>query len=271
MWLVPNTLDVTSLYEKLTQVVLMYHPAYIILRVNLDAPSWWAELHPLELVSDAGEVRRVQSLSSLVWRHEVSRKLRRLMESIADGPFASHVIGYQLRFTTPWSPGAAMPRIDYSVPARKGFQRWLHGRYCTDQALQEAWHEPSITRESAQLPLVEGDAPGSEEQVRDAYRYHAWIVADVHASIARFMKRVCDGGTLVGVTCPVESLSAVDEALMYWDKLLLASDDVDFLLVRACGSDEAVPQAYRDIEQLCSIRGKAWFVERQLDSTGVVA
>lgn len=261
LWCGLNLLDVTDLYAQLTDIVINVPNALILLQVNVDVPSWWVDYYPNELSLSHDGNLGLQSMSSLIWRHQVGRKLRRLIEMLAEGPFARYVIGFHL--TTRWHRSRFQPPLgfDYSQASLGGFRRWLHGRYASDAALQDAWGLPHVTRDTAQFPTDVADAESNNGQAHpwflDAQHYHAWIAADSGSWFCGLVKRISEGSGLVGISCVGSSLRSIDRGHQYWKKRLLASPDIDFIVgTSACSSGT---------EDSCcnlgSVHGKLWFAD----------
>lgn len=231
LWCGPNLLDITTLYSRLTDIVLYQPDALILLAVDVDAPDWWADLYPNESMLCSNGERGLQSMSSLVWRHQVGGKLRRLVEFVAQGPFARHVVGYYLvsYLTIGCQPDSGL--LDYSHPATLGFRRWLHEQYTSDHQLQDAWGRVDVTRDAAEIPQVFMDQDvHSDPQALDALRYQAWATADALTSLCRLVKGVTSHQLLAGTACTDLGLVLVPEAHNYWHELLAQSDAVDFVV-----------------------------------------
>jgi len=133
IWTAPGVYDFTDLDADLETVCRACPDALILLRVHLDAPSWWQRRYPDECNRLADGTALRQSFASRVWLAEAAEVLRAIIRHIEDGPFGEHVFGYHVAAgqTEEWVyHGANEGRLpDYSRPMREAWHRWLQVRY----------------------------------------------------------------------------------------------------------------------------------------------
>jgi len=169
------------------------------------APEW-AEANPGEMMvwPPAMQPGDRVSVSSLKWRELACDGLRDLVRWVNESPYADRIVGYFMC----GAGGEWLDYWDYSPAATASFRRWLSRRYQTDPALREAWHDPSATRETAELPkwesLFEGDRglfhdPARSRRVIDFMQWYHEEPAEVAAEFAAVLKQADQRRRLVGL------------------------------------------------------------------------
>lgn len=166
--------------------------AWIILNFNIHWPQDWTDSHPGEIWKNAegeggygnaihfrgfakelpadvkGDLTQPSAQKARWWPSpfsklaiaDASEGIRQFWEAVKDKPYANRIIGCFISgghdgqfYTANWP--------DYSAPAVAAFREWLVDRYQTDAALQEAWHDPSVTLATAGIPIYPDKAEGS--------------------------------------------------------------------------------------------------------------
>lgn len=106
-----------------------------------------------------GELGEYTSLCSQTIREIYGDNIRRFIRHLRETPFASRVIGFQISdgISCEWMHWGAQSKefTDYSQEAVADFRKWLTEKYGTDQALQKAWADDTVTLETAAVPTPE--------------------------------------------------------------------------------------------------------------------
>jgi hypothetical protein len=197
-WPAPGVLDLTLLERQMALVAGLSESTWLIPRLYLDTPHWWAEAYPEELVRYAdsdGEPPRPDgthgnlaqaSWASPRWREDIAELLRELVARVEGGPYAERVLGYMINSggTEEWVAwGAQQGKVgDYSAPARRAFQAWLQGRYGKEEALAAAWRQPGLKWDGVQVPSEAARRRGSPGLLRDPQQDQASIDYDLFYS-----------------------------------------------------------------------------------------
>ncbi|MBI2302743.1 MAG: hypothetical protein HYU66_27880, partial [Armatimonadetes bacterium] len=220
MWTGPEQWDFAELDRRAHTVLRNAPDAFLLPRIYLDAPAWWREQNPGEMMLlSTGSSRfdekhfalqRVgdyPSLASEKWREAMDGALRTVLAHIAQSDYGERIVGYQLsgQKTEEWYHWSMnCPLLgDYSDHARAAFKQWLRRRYRDDVALRRAWHRPEVTLGTAEIPSQEarfGDAartfrdPAAEQPVIDVdtfegleYPFVADLPQDVEKRVSAFV------------------------------------------------------------------------------------
>ncbi|MGI5924971.1 MAG: beta-galactosidase [Lentisphaeria bacterium] len=222
-WLSEDVYDFSQLDHRVQMILTANPDAHIFPRLYLHAPAWWSEKHPDELVVyekpdgtrelfiHRGE-KPAPSWSSRIWREDTVKGLAKLIEYVESSPYADNFIGYHIASgtTEEWMMWGANENqwVDYSPANLAYFREWLSNKYGSDQALQKAWNNPTVTLANAELPtyaqrnttaIGSFRDPRQEQQVIDFYTYNSWLVADTLSHLAAAVKKLTRGQKTVGV------------------------------------------------------------------------
>ena len=222
-WVGPDKFDYSNLDERARKVLDVVPDAYVFPRIYLFSPEWWDHQHPDDLVTyDPGDGRprpfardgrkRAPSWASHAWREDTAAAIRRYIEYVEASPYADRVIGYHLASgtTEEWMMWGANENqwVDYSPVNVAAFRAWLTERYGNDEALRQAWHDQSVSLQTAAIPLKADRVrtrfgilrdPSTEQDVIDFTLYNADLVAETIAYFARVVKQATRRKKLVGV------------------------------------------------------------------------
>ena len=124
------------------------------------------------------------SYTSREWQEYVKDGLRRLCEYLKSTPAGNIVVGFHLaggmdgQFVQ-WEYGPQNGHFDYSESNRKALCAYLKEIYGSDQALQKAWGDSSVTLATARNPSVAefksrqafDDKPGFGRRLADCRRF----------------------------------------------------------------------------------------------------
>lgn len=179
--------------------------------------NFFQKKYPEELVVfDNGRVFQKPSLASEPWHRFVGSALKDFVRHVRTSPYADKVIGYvtsggeEGQWLHHWGgndPAQDGTFSDYSMPMVRYFRRYLREKYGTDQALQEAWHDPAVTLENAAIPTREARVAPAKGMFRDPIRDIAAIdygkalsqcINDNLKYYARIIKQETDRQSLTG-------------------------------------------------------------------------
>jgi hypothetical protein len=194
------------------QTVLRANPdAWLLPRINVNAPQWWLAAHPNEAMKwdDARPHQPHAVPASPVYRHDCAEHLAALVEHL-ESKFGKHIAGYhpagqntdEWFYVDTWKPGLN----GYSDADRLGFVRWLTEKYKTDSALQSAWHDAKVTLGTAVVPspqrrraspagaFRDGD---TERDIIDFSDYQQAAMAECVTTLAHAVRTASHGNKLV--------------------------------------------------------------------------
>lgn len=174
----------------------------ILLRVSLIAS---AEQIGDDAVEDGAQTGWV-SMASDKWADETTARLNDLVKYIESEPeLNSSVYGFHLDCGE-WFPRNFNQNVDTSECNSKKFRSWLNEQYKTDEALQTAWRDGSVTLASAKVPA---DMPINAEPSRTLllddtdrkYIYYNLYFSDLTAgrinTFAKAIKEACGNRKIV--------------------------------------------------------------------------
>ncbi len=292
VWVARNRFDFTEMDSIMNFVVRANPEALIFPRVYLFAPQWWMEENPDELmVYHDGETRKpirggtittLPSWASEKWREDTAYCLRKMIEHIKSQPYGDRVVGYHLAsggtdewYYYPnyrWFFGERMEDfLDYGKAQTSAFRRWLREKYTSAEALQMAWHNDSVTFETAEIASKRDKTttdffvffnPAKSQHVIDSFDFEAEIVAETIAYLCGAVKEATDGKAFTGAFYGYVT-GAVDKVYNATHKLL-QSPYIDFLTspsaysFREPGSGYST---YRTLTRSVSLHGKLWWDE----------
>lgn len=153
----------------------------VILRLHVNAPYWWMRDHPEEQVIykdkpgiDIGDTARLirgdmiglmrTSFASKKWLHDAGECLKYLCQHLWDTVEGRAVIAIQV--ACGWNGEWIQWGCDCSEPMKARFHEMLKAKYGTDEALQKAWGDPSVTLENAHF-IPDPEQKGSDGIFRD--------------------------------------------------------------------------------------------------------
>lgn len=183
--------------------------------------NWWCDAHPEALCrpedgSDCvyaygGGKRKCASMSSELWRSTFEDAIRHLIRHLKASPYASRIIGFNVEagLSYEWMQygSQAQQFCDYSQCAVEDFRQFLKKRYADDKALQNAWHNPEVTLETAAIPSSERRKapangtyfdPKKEQDILDHNEYQQYLVSHCITRFAKAIKEESDERCLMG-------------------------------------------------------------------------
>ena len=148
--------DWTSPDAACEQVLAANPNALLIPRIGVDPPDWWCRAHPDDTMEwEDGSRQNYGVPASPVYRRDAAEHLASLVEHL-EMKFGQHVAGYhpngqntgEFFYQDTWGS-----KLNGYAPAdAAGFQSWLKDHYTSDQALRDAWRDPSVSLDTAPVP-----------------------------------------------------------------------------------------------------------------------
>ncbi len=201
-----------SVVDRQCQTVLDANPqALLIPRIGMSAPRWWQEAHSQAvMVWDRGPQKRTDVVvASPLYLHDAAARLEALVRHL-ETKFGPHMAGYHPcgQNTGEWfyqeTWGAALN--GYSDESIAAWRRWLRAKYHDDRQLQEAWHDRSVTLQTATVasPELRRAAPTGAllDPIRarsliDFAEFQQAMMANCVCHFARIVRRASQGNRLV--------------------------------------------------------------------------
>lgn len=302
LWTGEGEFDLDVARKQVAGVQEVCPEASVFFRFHLRAPRWWLRRHPEEWVAyadteyvpeqnygllriieeDNNPVRRV-SMASAKWRTAVTEKFRQFLHAFAETPEGDALAGIQVANGVygEWHNwGFYHNEPDVSQPMERAFQAWLENKYGTNEALQDAWHNPDITFETASVPGMEARAtdgiirdPAQERNVIDYYECMHQVVADNIVHFAEVAKtewpRPIITGTFYGYYFSTFGRQAAGGHLQL--QRILNSNHIDYLSGPQAYEPESIElgDPYRSRSLITSVRlhGKLWLDEMDVEPT----
>lgn len=293
-WVAPGRFDFSPVDYSMMTVLEGNPDALIIPRVSIQAPEWWLQSHPDQIIgyaaitghrSDVYGGTRFPSMASEIWLKDAGDALRQYVRHIASSPYAGRVIGYHIGsgIYGEWHYPGSEYLPDTSAPMTEAFRRWLKREYGGDvAALRAAWNDPDAEFESAQVPRTEERLssdfgifrdPRISRRVIDYYRCYHEVLSDAILHFAKIVKEETQGRALVSIFYGYTSNVLWTQEGGHWNlQAILDSPYVDILcsphtyVGRRLGEDgylRALPGSIR-------MHGK-FFMDESDDRTHLVA
>ncbi len=252
VWKARDVFDFTPLYNSVKKIVGEgKHAAHIMLRVNLNAPTWWRKENPDELTENSDGKRYMQSVFSKKWKEDAKIFLRKLCAYVRAFEYSKNIIAIQVAGmqTEEWlAMRTATGALDYSVPAQKAFGAWLTEKY--GKTFDEV---PMPDRE---IVCVYDRAPLKDENKQryftDYMRFYGEGFACAIKEFAAYVKKECEGELLVGAFYGYLGQTECDRG-HHAVSILLHDENIDFF---------ASPFAYADSRQTA----KDWYYHGPMNS-----
>jgi hypothetical protein len=176
MWTASDRWSLAAARQQVGGILEACPNACVFIRLHTDAPRWWTALHPEEHVMYAdssyspdlqeGLLRRMEadprnpvrtSLASEKWTQSASAQIARFCRTFSGTKEGKRVAGIHVAAGVygEWHQwGFLKWEADFSKPATEQFRKALRQRYKSDQALQKAWQDTTVTLECAAIPPV---------------------------------------------------------------------------------------------------------------------
>ncbi len=211
-WPKPGEQPDFSPADAMCRHVLSANPAALLVpRIDVNAPAWWMEAHPDELMAwdDGPHPERRASPASGIYRREAAEKLSALVMHL-ESTLGAHIAGYhptgqntgEWFYQDAWEKGLN----GYGASDRDGFRAWLKSRYGTDAALRAAWRDDTVSLESATVPPPAARRaspagplrdPVTERPLIDFAEFQQRSMADCVCDVAAAVRRATGGRKLI--------------------------------------------------------------------------
>ena len=185
---------------------------FIMLRINLNAPKWWLEKYPEEVMCDQSGKKWMQSPCSDKWRETCVKFLQTLKEYCDEKGYSAYIAGWHLAGlnTEEWYiPEFGDTYYDFSPVGKRAFERYLRVKYKDENGLKCAYSGTFKSFEEVKIPSVDErnvfSLSGkyrdteSERLVIDYYEFCGECVADTLIYLANKAKEILNGHLVVGV------------------------------------------------------------------------
>ena len=145
--------------DKMMDEFLRHDPKGLLIpRIGMEPPAWWKSRNPDEcMLYDTGE-RGWSCVASEPWRRAAAANLRRLIQYM-EKHYGDHVLGYHPagQNSAEWFYKDSWKRklCGFSPAMKKGFRKWLRGRYSTIAALNKAWQTKLKDFDAVDVPTKE--------------------------------------------------------------------------------------------------------------------
>lgn len=222
------------------------------------------------------------SWASGKWRKDAAHCLNRMIEHIKNQPYGGRVVGYHLvsggtgewyyysNFV--WFFNEPLENyLDYSRPQTEAFRRWLRNKYGTIDTFRVAWHNDTVTFETAEIASKHDKKttdhflffdPARSRHVIDTYDFEAELVADTISYFCSVVKEATDRKAFTGAFYGYVT-GAVDKVYLATHSLL-ECPDIDFITAPSAYSFREPGtgySTYRTLTKSVQLHEKLWWDE----------
>ena len=297
IWLSDGSLKLDTAIMQMRGVLDVVPDAGIFLRLHVNAPKWWQARHPEESIvygnteatgkgvfsqtwmnGDVSNVSRF-SLASKKWINSASEVVQKFCKELSKTPEGNALVSIQVACGVygEWHYFGFLDNDpDLSVPMTSYFREWLKKKYKTDDALQKAWVNKTVSLKTAEVPGTKERNttsygvfrdPVKERNVIDYFEAQHLVVAEDILHFCKLIKeswpRPIITGSFYGYFYSLFGRAAAGGHLAI--DTVLKSPYIDFL---------AAPQAYypdneetgdpyhsRGLLESVRLHGKLWLEE----------
>ena len=193
-----------------TQILAANPRALLLPRFGCDPPDWWHKAHADEVMTwEDGSRQHHAVVASPLYRREAAARVAALVEHL-ESTFGDHMAGYHPcgQNTGEWFYQDTWEKLlnSYAPADTNAWRAWLRIRYCTEAALQTAWRDPAVTRDSVGIPDparrraspngVLRD-PATEKQLIDFAAFQQQAMAGLICDLAHAVRQASHGRKLV--------------------------------------------------------------------------
>ncbi|KKT04244.1 MAG: hypothetical protein UV78_C0034G0005 [Parcubacteria group bacterium GW2011_GWA2_43_17] len=271
IWIGEKTFDFNSLTNDFKTLLSVYPNARVIIRLDLDPPSWWERAHPeaCSFQPDGSALR--QSFTSPIWRVAMDDALRACIAWLLQSPYSQNLIGIHLAAggTEEWVYQYYNLFYDGNPGRTVAFRKWLLENYGDQAKLRMAWADPNVCFATAQLADISGKQAtpvwrtGKQtKQIVDTFRFHSAVLADNIAHFCKVVKQASGGRLLTGAFYGYHFYLNDPRKGHFALGRLLACPDLDYISSpntynRVLGEDWLPMAALNSV----SLHGKLWLAE----------
>ncbi|HEY5916963.1 MAG TPA: hypothetical protein VIU13_06155, partial [Chryseolinea sp.] len=298
IWREDGTIVIDTVQKQLKGVLDVCPQAAIFIRFHVNPPKWWQKKFPEEntvyadtqpmpdidwgiqrIIEDDEENPTRHSLASRKWLDESTQKLVDFLQKLNQLPEGKALAGIQVAGGVygEWHYwGFIENEPDMSIHMQQYFRRWLSQKYKTNQSLQKAWGNKTITIETAEVPTLaqrkqthEGvfRDPTLERNVIDYYEAQHDVIVDDIIHFCEVVKknwpRPIVTGAFYGYFYAVFGREAAGGHLQL--QRLLKSPHIDYLSAPGTYYPSAVemgdPYRSRSLINSVTLHGKLWLDE----------
>ena len=260
VWKARDQYDFTPVHNSLKKIVGEDEKAYVMLRVNLNAPIWWREENPTERTVLSDGKSYMQSIFSKKWLADARLFLEKLCSYIQESAFCENIIAIQVAGmqTEEWlALRTATGSYDYSLPAQNAYTAWLENKHKT--AVNA--HLPTMDELAGRH--INGCVDGEKyRNLTDYLQFFNEGYADVIKTLCAHVKAITKGDLLVGafygyigVPCDLGQHAITT---------LFADKNIDFFASPFSYVNQrqgAVDWHFQGLMDSCRLAGKIWFIE----------
>ena len=204
--------------KKLCPYAQKYPKAKFLLRVLVEPrgeDSAWIQKYPEEceqMEAAAKAPYPCPSYASRRWMEDAKLFLKRLGEALERYGLTDNLMGFVVAAadSCEWVKIGPMEDWagDYSAPMQEAFRQWLKQKYQTEEALQEAWKDPSATFSGDVIPTPEEQGstdlylfkePGKHRKAIDHFQFLSHLVASEIDELCAAAKAATGNRHLAGV------------------------------------------------------------------------
>lgn len=210
-WIGENEYDFSALDNgmKLISKAEDKNDFYILLRINVNAPYWWREKYPEELITYKDGNKVMQSSASMQWRKDVCRFLDNLKIHIENSPYSKNIIAWQIAAvsTEEWiHPREQFYELKADIPWLNYHRKYCATKYKSIDDLNNVYKTEYKSFDELDLPTCEemaekrdfGKKAKSYIKVRDAYESLNDSYADTITFYSRYVKKIFNGDIFCG-------------------------------------------------------------------------
>jgi hypothetical protein len=208
-WKGENQYDFAPMEAVIRRTLKSDPQGSLILRLRLNAPTWWVEGHPDQVLCYADGTDSVMvhwgfdvktpSLASMPWRRDVESLLQNLIGHIQQSDYADRVVGYHpaLLHGGEWfQEGISYgKKADYSPLMEKAFGRWLQAKYPQESFPESVLPTPA-QRNAGDIGHLRD--PAKSRRILDYYEFYNLQFADQAEGYCRAIKEATGGQAITG-------------------------------------------------------------------------
>ena len=297
-WLGENRIDFTTFDASVYNLMAVNGDAKILLCVSMFAPTWWMKLSENrdELVIQSKRDRETNddkgytspdnstgvSFASTKFRNESAEVLIKLINHVKQQTYYNKIFAFQIcaGATYEWmviESGTLDAAADYSKASENGFKNYLRKKYVTQAGLRKAWHDETVTFDTATIPTIaERDPngyggkifydPQKDQRLIDFNLFLSDAGADTLLFYAEIVKTLTDNEKILGAFNGYMWAQAGSDAngkIHSSFNRLLNSDYIDFFASPLAYSERYLGQASTYMPMIDSIlsHGKMYIAE----------
>ena len=182
------TLEGTDIAHWIESSIQANPHVLLIPRFPVDQPpTWWADLHPDDMMKYQDGSMGLASVHSKVFHKDAAKQIANLI-NILERKYPNNIIGYHVcgQNSAEWFYEGFWDGkySGFEPAARDGFRDYLRIKYKSDSALRKAWNNPRVTLASADVPSFAERNAGSAGSFRDPIQHAKAIDFDFYQNKA---------------------------------------------------------------------------------------